>query len=476
MYGSCQQLSPVWGTKAQMITDKLPPYSTDAEEGLIGSLLIDDQAILRVDGLLDGKDFFREQNQWAFEACKAVYERGEGINQITVANELEARDKLAMVGGATYLAYCVSVCPTSLHAEWYAGIVKRDSTLRQLIQAGGRIAQMGYDTGAEVDRALAQAQAELDKLREGGSSKGFAPLRELLDDCSEEMMRPTGERTEGARILTGYVDLDRILGGLHPSDLIIIAARPSVGKSAICLNIAEQTAMKGARVGVFSLEMSRLQVAQRFIASHAGVDVQALSLWNLNRLDEAKVIDSLGRLSEVAIYVDDTRGQRVSELRARAKQLSQRFGLDLLIVDYVGMVLGSGRGDNRVQEIGQITKGMKNLAGELKIPIIMAAQLNRAVEQRPDHRPMLSDLRESGDIEQDADVVAFIYREDKYVTSEQWQQKRMAQPYPAGVAEIIVAKHRNGPVGTCKLLFDAATTRFKTLESRREEGGHYWET
>lgn len=459
--------------------EKLPPFSGDAEASIIGSLLIDDRAIVRVSLLLKPADFFREANRWAYEGCLALYRREEAINQITLADELERRGKLAEAGGPAYLAACVADVPTSLHAEYYASIVKRTSVNRQLVQVAGQIAALGYEDGAETEAVLGRAEQLLFALRQASPAKGLVPLREALERCAADMANPRGEPGEAVRVLTGYHDLDRILGGLHASDLIILAGRPGHGKTSLCLNIAEQVAVRlGAKVAMFSLEMSVEQLAYRFVGSHAAVDLQRLMLWRLNHAELNRVSESLGVLSELSVYVDDTANQRVSEIRGRAKLLATQTGVDLVMVDYAGLVRGTGRAENRVQEIGEVTRELKALAKDLNVPVLLAAQLSRAVEQRPDHRPILSDLRESGDLEQNADVVLFIYREDQYIDEDHWQRKNPLKPYPKGGTEIIIAKHRNGPTGSIKLLFREEITRFQSMELHREEPqeGYYWQS
>lgn len=459
-----------------MPSEKLPPYDGDAEASVIGSLLIDDQAIVRVSLVVKASDFFREANSAVYAACLALHERGEGINQITVAHELDQRGRLPAIGGAAYLAECVAQVPTSLHAAHYAGIVQRAALMRRLIQAGGRIAQLGYENSPEVDQVLSQAEEQLMALRDGQWSKGFTLLAEVLENCAAEMTAPRDEQHDGRRIMTGFADLDRALGGLHPSDLIILAGRPGHGKTSLVLNIAEQVSLQGGgRVGIFSLEMSREQLAYRLIAGYATVDLQQLRLWRLNESGLERVSHAIGVLSEAKIYIDDAAGQRVSTIRARAKQLASQYGVDLLIVDYAGLVAGSGKAQNRVQELGEVSRGLKALAKDLNVPVLLAAQLNRAVELRPDHRPQLSDLRESGDLEQDADVVLFIHRADQYSTEEAWQKRHKTEPYPKGVADIIIAKHRNGPTGEISLMFHEQSTRFRSLEIHRTEGDYYWQ-
>ncbi|MDO8670221.1 MAG: replicative DNA helicase [Dehalococcoidia bacterium] len=455
-----------------MVTDKLPPYDTDAEEAVVGSLLIDSDCMVRIGGLIKPGDFFREQNQWVFEACLSLYERNEAINQITVAHELTHRDKLEMVGGAAYLAYLVSVVPTSLHADFYAQIVQRTSLMRRLIQAAGQIAALGYDGGPDIEGTLGKAEELLFGLRQGRSSRDFVHIREVLEQYLEELtvaaMPVAGELL---RVPTGFTELDKLLGGLHKSDLVILAARPSMGKTSLVLNIAETAAVQhGARVAIFSLEMSKEQLAHRLISSRAGVDLQRLRLEHLADAENRRVMDAVGVLSESPIYIDDSPGLRVVEMRSKARRLANQHGLDLIVVDYLQLIHGSGRGDNRVLEISEISRTLKSLARELNVPVLAAAQLSRAVETRTPHIPILSDLRESGSIEQDADVVMFIYREDVYVDEDEWMRKNPSKPYPKGIADIIVAKHRNGPTGQISLIFFEKLTRFSNLELYRNEG------
>ncbi len=457
-----------------MTLDKLPPFDAAAEQSVIGSLLIDGNCMVGLSLLLKPGDFFRDKHGWIYAACQALYDRAEAMNQITVAHELERDGKLDEVGGAAYLAECVSVVPTSMHAEHYAKIVARTALMRRLIQAGGQIVRLGYEANADTEGTLGKADELLYALRDGQDVKGFVHIREILDGCAEEMTAPKGERKEASRLLTGFVDLDRILGGLHASDLIIMAARPGMGKTSFVLDIARHAALREqAHVGIFSLEMSRGQLAQRLMAGYGGVDLQRLMLGRLHEAEERRVLEAMGELSEAAIFVDDSASQRVSDIRAKAKLLKDRYGLDLVIVDYVGLVHGSGRHENRTQEVGQISRALKGLAREVDVPVLVCAQLSRAVENRVPHVPMLSDLRESGDLEQDADVVLFIYREDHYSNEDEWSRKNPLKPYPKGIADIIVAKHRNGPTGQCSLVFREQSTTFRAIELHREPG--YWQ-
>ncbi len=452
-----------------MYAERLPPHDVDAEEAVIGSILIDGEAITRVTSFLKPGDFYGEKNRWCYEACLALFERGEAINQVTVAHELALRDRLQELGGAAFLSHLVAKVPTSVHIEYYARIVQRTSTMRQLIRAAGDIAAIGYEGAADTDAALRAAEEILFGIRSGRLSRDFVHIREILDTYMEESaaIHSSAERNL-APVPTGFTDMDKLLGGgLQRSDMVVVAARPSLGKSTLAFNIARHAAGAGFTVGIFSLEMSREQIGIRLLASEASVDSYRLRLGLLSESEERRLLDAIGMLSDLPIYIDDTPVQTIVEMRGKARRLQAEHGLDLLMVDYLQLIGGTGRTDNRVQEMGEISRSLKGLARDLDIPVLACSQLSRAVEQRPSHRPLLSDLRESGSIEQDADVVAFIYREDVYITREEWEKRNPSDPYPQNIAEIIVAKHRNGPVGTIPLYFRSDVSRFEntTLES-----------
>jgi replicative DNA helicase len=450
-----------------LYAERLPPHDIDAEESVIGSVLIDPDALNRVTALLKAEDFYSEKNRWCYETCRALLERGEAINQVTVAHELSLQDRLEGVGGTQYLSHLVMVVPTSVHAEHYARIVQRTSIMRQLIRAGGDIAGIGYEGAADSDLALRQAEELLYRVRSGRGTRDFAHLREVLDTYMEESGALQG--AEGgllAAVPTGFADIDKLLGGgLQRSDMIVLAARPSLGKSTLAFNMARYAAGQGAVVGIFSLEMSREHFALRLLSSESGVDSHRLRLGLLNDAEERRLWDAIGALSDLPIYIDDSPIQGIVEMRGKARRLQSEKGLDLLIVDYLQLISGGGRSDNRVQEMGEISRSLKGLARDLDTPVLACSQLSRAIEQRPTHRPLLSDLRESGSIEQDADVVAFIYREDVYTTREEWEKRNPSRPYPQSIAEIIVAKHRNGPLGVVPLYFRSDMVRFESLES-----------
>lgn len=460
-------------TKA--LPERLPPFDADAEQAVLGSILIDNAVMDHLTTLVSVADFFREHNGTIYQACQVLYERSEAINQITLAHELTKQGKLDGVGGAVYLNELVGSVPTSLHADYYASIVRNTALKRRLIQTAGKIAQMGYDDTA-ISKALSDAEEMLFTLREHQIVQDLVPIRVPLEDYLSELatVHSQGEVRQ-AKVPTGFSDLDKILGGLHASDLIILAARPSMGKSSLLLNITEHAALRHkAHVAFFTLEMSTEQMVQRLVSSNAGVELRKLRLEYLSDSERWRVMESVGVLSEAPIWLDDSSALRVPEIRSKCKRLANQNGLDLVVVDYIGLVGGSGRHENRVQEVGNIAKGFKALAKELNVPVLLAAQLSRAVEQRTPHIPMLSDLRESGEIEAAADVVMFIYREDYYTDEEEWHRKQPTKPYPKGIADIIVAKHRNGPTGQCSLIFHEQLTRFVGLEMRRDEGSQWW--
>ena len=450
-----------------MYAEKLPPHNIEAEEAVIGSLLIDGEAIPQVATFLRPSDFYREQNRWCYEACLSLFQRDDAINQVTVAHELTAGNRLEEVGGQAFLSHLVMGVPTSVHIEHYARIVNRTATLRRLINAAGQIATIGYAGDGDVEATLAQADEFLFQVRSGRSVRDFIPLRELLDQYLEESAVITGPLERGvAPIPTGFTVMDQLLGGFQRSDLIILAARPSLGKSALALNIGRNAAGRGAVVAMFSLEMSREQVVMRLLASEAQVDSHLLRLGLLREAEENRKTAAIGDLSDLPFYIDDTPIQGITDMRSKAKRLHSERGVDLIIVDYLQLILGGGKRENRVQEIGEISRSLKGMAREMSVPILAVSQLSRAVEQRPSHRPILSDLRESGSIEQDADVVAFIYRDDVYFTEEEWERRFPEKPYPKGIAEIMVLKHRNGPTGTIDLYFRDSLTRFEDLTAR----------
>jgi replicative DNA helicase len=449
-----------------MYKEKLPPHDADAEEAVIGSLLIDPEAIYRTTILLNPEDFYLERARGTYEACLSLYQRNEAINQITVAQDLARREKLEGIGGTAYLSHLVATVPTSLHVEYYAQIVHRLSTMRQLINAAGQIAAIGYEASPDVDVALNRAEDALFRLRHGQSRRDFVHIRQLLDQYFEvggPLPRPEGRPSQ---VLTGFPALDEFLGGLHPSDLIILAARPSLGKTSLALNIARNIAVEqNACVAFFSMEMSRESVAQRLLSSESGVDSKRVHLGTYNEAEERKIMEASGELSEAPIFIDDSPQLRVVEMRSKARRLYYERGIALIIVDYMQLMQVDGRSENRVQEMSEISRSLKAIARDLDVPLLAVSQLSRAPEMRPTHTPQLSDLRDSGSIEQDADVVLFIYRDEVYYTENEWKQKHGLddKPYPRGIADIMIAKHRNGPVGQTSLRFMPKIAKFEDV-------------
>jgi replicative DNA helicase len=446
--------------------ERLLPHSPEAEEAVVASILVDDEAIFHVADILSPADFHRTRTREVYQAALNLLDAREPIDQISVARELARTNRLEEAGGLTYLSQLVTELPTSIGVEHFARIVARDAIYRHLITAAGKIAEKAYQGGPNVDEVLGEAEGLLLSVRGADSVKDFIHIKKLLASYLEEV----GEEHEARRtVKTGFADLDQLLGGLKRSDLVILAARPSLGKSSLALNIARNAAVgQRARVAVFSLEMAAEHLAQRLLSAESGVDSATLRLGLVTEAQERRISNAMGVLSEADIYFDDTSVMYVSAMQAKANRLMLQTGLDLIVVDYLQLMHGGGASserqqDNRVQEISFISRSLKQMARDLDVPVLACAQLSRAVEMRPSHIPMLSDLRESGSIEQDADVVMFIYREDRYVSKDEWEKEHPenANEYPAGVAQIIVAKHRNGPVGKVNLRFREKLSRFE---------------
>ncbi|HEY33319.1 MAG TPA: replicative DNA helicase [Dehalococcoidia bacterium] len=448
---------------------RLPPHDINAEEAVSGSLLIDGKAIYEIATTLRPEDFYSEPNRGIYRACRALYERDEAINQITVAQELERLGILETCGGVAYLSHLISIVPTSLDIEHYARIVYRLSIMRQLIAAAERISDIGYQADPDVNTALSRAEEALYQLRSARGSIDFVHIKQVLDRYFET---PPVEEIEGqrpvAQVMSGFHGLDDFLDGFQRSDLIIIAGRPSMGKTSLALNITRNAAVEqGACVALFSLEMSRDSLVQRLLSSESGVNLRKLRFESQTESDERKLMNAIGILSEAPIYIDDSPMLRVVEMRSKARRLYFEHGIDLIVVDYLQLMQGEGvRGENRVQEISYISRSLKALARELNVPVVAVSQLSRAVEWRASHRPQLADLRESGSIEQDADVVTFIYRDDYYYTEEEWRIQHPEEEYPEGIAQVIIAKHRNGPTGELSLRFVPRLAKFENIASQ----------
>ena len=461
-----------------MQANRLPPHDFQAEEAVLGSILIDSMTITQIVGFLSADDFYRETNRQCFEVCYDLFERDEAINQITVWHEMENRDWLKDEGPG-YLSNLVAVTPTSVHIKHYASLVHRTATMRRLIDTAIEIADIGYQDNPDVDDALSTAEDALFGIRQGTQNRDFVPLADSLVPYLEESspLDQMDGQQDTSPIVTGYKRLDNLLvGGLQRSDMVVLAARPSVGKSMMGLNFTLSAAKAGYKVGIFSLEMGREQIAMRLLAAQSRVNHQKIRSRIQSPSEEDQVINSIGLLSDLTIYVDDTPFQTVAEMRGKARRLQMTHGLDFLIVDYMQLINGgsNGRRDgNRAQEVSEISRQMKGMARDLTIPVLAISQLSRAVEHRTSHRPMLSDLRESGSIEQDADVVMFIHREEKFITEEEWNKSNPTQPYPRDRATLIIAKHRNGPTDEVEMKVRDAVGIFEELSYQTQTAPSY---
>ena len=439
--------------------ERLPPQNIEAEEAVLGAILIDPDAIIRIAAFLRAEDFYREKHTWIYDAVLALHERREAVDFLTVCDELERRGQLAEVGGAGFITTLINAVPTSIHAEHYAHIVERTATRRRLIDAAGQIAALAYQEAEDVDEVVDRAEQVLFGVSERRISRELVPIRQVLSEYYDRIEYLIRHQGEIHGIPTGFGDIDKILGGLQRSDMVILAARPSVGKTSLALSVAHNAAKKyGQRVAFFSLEMSNEQVVQRLISAETGIDSQRLRRGEIEK-DWERFFKATHDLSEMLFFIDDTPSISALELRTKARRLHAEFGVDLIIVDYLQLMRGDYRSENRVQEISGISRALKGLARELNVPVLALSQLSRGVESRPDKRPILSDLRESGALEQDADVVVFIYRDEMY--NEDTERKN--------IADIIVAKHRHGPTGTVALYFKKELAQFREAELRRTE-------
>ncbi len=439
--------------------DRLPPQNIEAEASVLGSILIDPQAISTAVEILAPDDFYRDAHKHIYQAALDLYMRSTPADYVTLANELEQRGQTDLIGGPEYLIRLVNMVPTSANIEYYARIVERDSIMRKLITVAGQIAALGY-SDMDAPNALDKAEQLLFAISEKVSRNDFEHIRDILDQYYDKLERLHNMKGEIIGVLTGFHELDKMTGGLQQSDLIILAARPSVGKTAFALSLAHNAAVKAkARVAIFSLEMSKEQLAQRLLSMNSGIEQQRLRTGYISDADDewSRISYSIGELAETEIYMDDTPGISLIELRSKARRLMSQHPVDLIILDYLQLMQGSAgsRGEgNRQQEISEISRGLKGIARELNVPFLALSQLSRAVETRQSKVPMLSDLRESGSIEQDADIVLFIYRDDVY-------NSETERP---NIADIYVAKHRNGPIGQFSLYFVKNQTRFRDLE------------
>jgi replicative DNA helicase len=442
--------------------DRLPPQSIEAEQSVLGAVLIDRDAMIEIADFLKPEDFYRQAHGRIYAVMLDLSERREPIDIVTVSEALERSGDLEAVGGRAYLGTLSNSTPTAVHAAQYARIVERKSLLRNLIGAAGKIAGIGYEDPAEVQEAIDRAESELFAVSQRRIGAGFSPLKSLLHDAYDRLDYLHAHRGEISGVRTGFQDLDTLTTGLQKSDLVILAARPSVGKTSFALNIAEHAAVRDRKaVGIFSLEMSKEQLVLRLLSSVSNIDSQRLRTGFLEELDFARIAPAMNSLSEAPIYIDDTPNITTMELRTKARRLQAEAGLDLVIVDYLQLMQSSTttRDANRVQEVSEISRGLKALARELKIPVIALSQLSRQPEMRESKEPRLSDLRESGSIEQDADLVMFLWREKERGSDDQVTEGE--------VVKLKLSKHRNGPTGEIDLWFKKAQTRFVNYAGER---------
>lgn len=444
---------------AQELPDKLPPQSIEAEKSLLGCIMIDKNALIKVVDFVNPEDFYQGAHQEIYSVCRELFEKGDSIDLLSVANRLKEKNKLEGIGGNSYLTELINSVPTATNILNYAKIVQRKRILRDLIETGTEVASLGYNESEDPEMLVDTAEQKIFSIAQKGLSQAFLPIKASLGEAFERIEMLSKHKGGIRGIPTGFTDLDNILAGLQKSDLVILASRPSMGKSALAMNIASYVSVnEKTPVGIFSLEMSKDQLVDRLIADHAGIDLWRLRTGKLsaegNENDYTSIQHALGVLSEAPIYIDDAGSSNILQMRALARRLQADKGLGLIIVDYLQLMEPRNNQVAMVQQMTEISRSLKALAKELNVPVLALSQLSRAVEQRTPQIPRLSDLRETGAIEQDADVVLFIYREDRYRPDTERKN----------IADIIIAKHRNGPVGKIELYFDDTRVSFRNLE------------
>ncbi len=450
-YGDDKSAAPASPTPSAV------PHSREAEEAVVGAVLINPEVYYDVAQFLSADDFYIHRNKWIWEAFTRLHEQRIPVDLLTLSEELDRSNLLADIGGSAYLTSMINQVPSSLNAESYGRIVEGHSIRRKMINAANKIASIAYNEASTVDDVMNEAEKAVFNVSERRLKHDLQPISAVLSDYYDRIDELAKRPEEIHGVPTGFIDLDRMLTGLQPSDLLIIAGRPGQGKTGFLLSIAKNAALTHKKhVAIFSLEMSNEQVVQRLIAQETGIDSQRLRNGKLQENEWPLFTHAIEVFSDTHIYLDDTPAITPLQLRTKCRRLHMEFGIDLVIIDYLQLMGGDTRNDNRVQEVSHISRSLKVLARELNVPVLTAAQLSRAVEQRTDKRPVLSDLRESGSLEQDADIVMFIYRPDQYEKDSEKQN----------VAEIIIAKHRNGPVGSVELIFRGALAKFENAATK----------
>ena len=437
--------------------DRMAPHSIEAEEAVLGSILINPEAYFDVASFLEPEDFFIVRNAWVWESLVRLRDRDAQIDYVTVIEELREQERLEEIGGAAYITYLINNTPSSLYAESYGRIVERAAIRRRLLSSASEIAQLAHEEDADINEVIDRAEQSLFGVTERRLHNELVPIQNALRDYFDRIEHQYLNRDESLGVPTGFTDLDTLLGGLQKSDLLIVAGRPGMGKTSWMLSVALNAARAKARVAIFSLEMSNEQIVQLLVSSETAISTHDLRRGELQQKEWGLFVESINNLNNLTVFLDDTPALNPLQMRTKCRRLYAEHGLDLVMVDYLQLMnSGAGRNENRVQEISFISRQLKQIARELNVPVIAAAQLSRAVEQRQDKRPQLSDLRESGSIEQDADVVLFIYRDEVY-------NENTERP---NQADIIVAKHRNGPTGAVSLFFRKELTQFANLRKQ----------
>lgn len=449
-----------------MIEERVPPQNIEAEQAVLGAMLIDKEAIAKATEVLSADDFYREAHRVIFSAMLELYNKNEAVDMVTVTEILKRDNKLEDIGGIAYITSLANVVLTAANVKYHADIVAEKSVLRQLVRVSTEIAAMGYEANEDVGTLLDTAESRILEISNRKKKTDFTAINDVLMDSVQSIESLLQNKGGLTGLPAGFADLDKLTSGLHPSDFIILAARPSMGKTALALNIVQNVAMRAHKViggeprsvAFFSLEMSKEQLVNRMLCAEAGIDSQRLRVGEMHDEDWTHLWDACDTMSRAKIYIDDTAGITAMEMRSRARRLKAEHGLDLIVVDYLQLMQGSGKRNNsgdRQQEVSEISRSLKALARELDVPVLALSQLSRSVESRQVKRPMLSDLRESGSLEQDADIVAFLYREDYY--NPETENKH---------TELIIAKHRNGPVDTVNLFFQKQFTKFVGFTKR----------
>ncbi|MFJ7639727.1 replicative DNA helicase [Peribacillus sp. NPDC097264] len=445
----------------EQFQDRIPPQNIEAEQAVLGAIFLEPSSLTVTSELLIPEDFYRSSHQKIFNVMIKLNDEGKAVDLITVTEELSATKNLEEVGGVSYLSELAGSVPTAANIEYYARIVEEKSLLRRLIRTATNIAQEGYSREDEVEELLGEAEKTIMEVAQRKNAGSFQNIKDVLVRTYDNIEILTNRKGDVTGIPTGFAELDRMTAGFQRNDLIIVGARPSVGKTAFALNIAQNVATKtDENVAIFSLEMGSEQLVMRMLCAEGNINAQNLRTGALTDEDWRKLTMAMGSLSNAGIYIDDTPGVRIGEIRSKSRRLKQEHGLGMILIDYLQLIQGDGRsGDNRQQEVSEISRSLKALARELQVPVIALSQLSRGVEQRQDKRPMMSDIRESGSIEQDADIVAFLYRDDYY--DKESENKN--------IIEIIIAKQRNGPVGTVSLAFVKEYNKFVNLERRFDD-------